>query len=129
MVDEQTEKRIQAFIERMRKERGYLPDAWAYLAQKDIDFMEAYDTLYKRAMTDGKALPAKTRELISIAVLAHIGLDNAVVSHMKRALRLGATKQELLEAVETTLVPGGAATFATGLAALMKVDEEEKKEK
>ena len=113
----------------MKKERGYLPDQWAYLAHKDIDFMEAYDTLYKRAMGDGKALPAKMRELVSIGVLAHIGSENAVVSHIKRALRLGATKQEVMDAIETTLVPGGAATFATGLAALMKVEEDEKKGK
>lgn len=86
MVDEKTNKRIQDFIERMKKERGYLPDQWAYLAEEDIDFMEAYDTLYKRAMEDDKALPAKMRELVCIGVLAHIGLDNAVVSHIKRAL-------------------------------------------
>jgi alkylhydroperoxidase/carboxymuconolactone decarboxylase family protein YurZ len=60
------------------------------------------------------------RDLVCIGVLAHIGLDNAVVSHTKRALRLGATKQEVMEAIETTLVPGRGATFATGLAALMK---------
>ncbi len=45
---------------------------------------------------------------------------------MKRALRLGATKQELLEAVESSIVPGGAPTFSTGLRALMRVDEDKK---
>ena len=79
MADDKTEKRIQDFVDAMRKERGYLPDQWAYLAQKDIDFMEAYNTLHKRALGDGKALPAKTRELVCIGVLSHIGLDNAVV--------------------------------------------------
>jgi len=64
--------------------------------------------------------------LIAIALLAYRGLENAVYEHVKRALRLGATKQELLEAIESSIVPGGATTFSTGLRALMRVDEEKK---
>ncbi len=47
---------------------------------------------------------------------------------MKRALRYGATKQESLETIEATLIVCGAATFALGLRALIRVekDEEEK---
>lgn len=91
--------------------------------------MEAYNNLYNRALTDGKALPAKTRELIAIALLAYRGLDIAVYEHAKRDLRLGVTKQELLEAIETSIVPGEAPTFSTGLGALLRIEEEEKKEK
>jgi len=49
-----------------------------------------------------------------------------VYNHCKRALRLGATKQELLEAIETTIIPGGTPTFGTGLRALMRIEEDEK---
>jgi len=83
----------------------------------------------KGGLTDGKALPAKTRELIAIAILAFRRRENAVYLHAKRALELGATKQELLEAIETTIIPGGAPTFGTGLAALMRIEEEAKKDK
>ncbi|MFH1490343.1 MAG: carboxymuconolactone decarboxylase family protein [Pseudomonadota bacterium] len=127
MTTKKTEKRVQKFIEGMRKERGYLPDHYMYLAQRDIDFLEAYDNLYKNALNDGKALPAKVRELVCIGVLAFRRLDDAVVSHIKRALRLGATKQEIMEAIETTIIPGGTPTFGCGLAALMKVEEDEKR--
>jgi len=34
-----------------------------------------------------------------------------------------------MEAIETTIVPGGAPTFGTGLRALMMIEEEEKKGK
>jgi len=129
MVEGKTEKRIQDFIEAMKKERGYLPAPWGFLAPKDIDFMEAYDNLYKRGLQEGKALPAKYRELVCIGILAHRAMDDAVYEHVKRALRLGATKQELLDAIETTIIPGGAPTFGTGLKALMRVEEEEKKGK
>jgi len=129
MTDEKTEKRIQNLKEAMKKERGYVLPEWAYIAEKDVDFMEAYNNLYEKGLKDGKALPAKTRELIAIALLAYRGLNNAVYEHAKRALRLGATKQELLEAIETTIVPGGAPTFSVGLQALVRIEEEEKKGK
>jgi AhpD family alkylhydroperoxidase len=129
MKDDNKEQRIQNLKEAMKKERGYVLPEWAYIAEKDVDFMEAYNNLYEKGLTDGKALPAKTRELIAIALLAYRGLNNAVYEHSKRALRLGATKQELLEAIETSMVPGGAPTLSVGLQALVRIEEDEKKGK
>ena len=127
MVDENKQGKKQKLIKKMKKERGYIQPAWVYMVDKDVDFMESYNNLYERALTDGKALSAKTREFIAIAILAFRGQENGVYLHAKRALKLGATKQELLEAIETTLIPGGAPTFGTGLSALMRIEEEEKK--
>ncbi len=129
MANEEADKRVRDYLDAMRKERGYLPASLAYAATKDIDFMEAYDNLYKAALSDGKALPAKFRELVAVGILAYRGFDPAVYEHVKRALKLGATKQEVLEAFEATIVPGGTPTFGAGLRALMKIEEEEKKEK
>ena len=129
MAEQNVEKRRKELIEAMSKERGYMPAPWAYMAEKDLDFIEAYNNLYTRGLTDGKALPIKTRELIAIALLAYRGLTDAVYEHAKRALRHGATKQELMEAIETTIIPGGAPTFGAGLKALMMIEEDEKKGK
>ena len=128
MVDENKQGEKHKLIKKMEKERGYAYPTWLYMIDKDVDFMEAYNNLYEKVLTDGKALEAKTRELIAIAILAFRGQENAVYLHAKRALRFGATKQELLEAIETTIIPGGAPTFAIGLSALMKIEEEEEKE-
>jgi alkylhydroperoxidase/carboxymuconolactone decarboxylase family protein YurZ len=57
--------------------------------------------------------------------LAFRGRESGVYEHCKRALRLGATKQELLEAIETSIIPGGTPTFGAGLRALMRIEEEE----
>jgi AhpD family alkylhydroperoxidase len=122
--DKQVKK--QKLMEKMSRERGYLPPAWAYMVENDVDFMEAYDNLYERTLKDGRALPASTRELIAIGILAIRGQGGAVYLHIKRALRLGATKQEILEAIESTLAPGGAPAFGVAMDALMKVEEEEK---
>jgi len=130
MRDENVEKRRKDLIERMEKERGFLPAPWAYMANRDVDFMEAYNNLYNCGLTAGRALPVKTRELIVIVLLAFRGdSENSVYGHMKRALKHGATKQEILEALETSMIPGGASTFVIGLQALMKIEEEEEKSK
>jgi AhpD family alkylhydroperoxidase len=127
MADEDKQGKKQKLIKKMEKERGYVYPTWLYMVDKDVDFMEAYNNLYERVLTDGKALAAKTRELIAMAILAFRGRENTVYLHAKRALKLGATKQELLEAIETTIIPGGAVTFQVGLSALMRIEEEEKK--
>ena len=62
------------------------------------------------------------REFVAIALLAFRGADRAgLVAHMQRAIRLGATREEIFEVLETCLVPGGAPTFHRGLSALMEV--------
>lgn len=119
--------RKEELLKKMEKERGYMLPSWLFLADKDPDFLEAYNNVYNKALTDGKSLPAKTREFIAIALLAYRGRTEAVYEHAKRALRLGATKRELVETLETALLPGGAPTLATGLQALMRIEEEEKK--
>jgi alkylhydroperoxidase/carboxymuconolactone decarboxylase family protein YurZ len=40
---------------------------------------------------------------------------------MERAIRFGATREELFEVLETCLIPGGAPTFHRGLSALLEV--------
>jgi alkylhydroperoxidase/carboxymuconolactone decarboxylase family protein YurZ len=43
---------------------------------------------------------------------------------MQRAIRFGATREEIFEVLETCLVPGGAPTFHRGLSALMEVKDD-----
>jgi AhpD family alkylhydroperoxidase len=129
MKDEKVEKKVKDLIEAMEKDRGYLQAAWRYLATKDVDFMEAYNNLYGAGLNAGKALPVKVRELIAIGILAFRGNDGGVYEHMKRALKHGATKQELIEALETAMIPGGAPILGVGLKALMRIEEEEAKGK
>jgi len=124
--DKDFQKRKDDLISAMSKERGYMPPPWSYMVEKDFDFIETYNNLYIRSLGEGKSLPIKTRELIAIGILAFRGLTDGVYEHAKRAIQHGATKQELMEAIETTIIPGGAPTFATGLKALMMIEEDEK---
>jgi len=116
-------------MRRIERERGCIPGEWAYIAGKDPDFWDAYNALYEKALTDGKALPAKTKELIVIGILAYREFEEGVCKHAERALRLGATRQELLEAVETVTVPGGSPALRAGIAGLVMLEEKEEKER
>jgi alkylhydroperoxidase/carboxymuconolactone decarboxylase family protein YurZ len=78
---------------------------------------------YELALGEGRHVSAKVREFVAIALLAFRGADReGLVAHMRRAIRLGATKEELFEVLEATLVPGGAPTFHRGLSALIEVE-------
>ncbi len=116
-------------LKMMEKERGYMFPTWVFLADKDVEFLKAYNAVYQRGFNKGKALEAKTREFVAMAILAYRGRTEAVYEHAKRALRLGATKAELLEVFETAMLPGGAPTLTTGLQALMRIESEEKQNK
>ena len=59
-----------------------------------------------------------------IGILAYRGREDGVVTHMRRAIQHGATKRELLEAIESAAVPGGGPTFSTGVQALMQIDRD-----
>jgi alkylhydroperoxidase/carboxymuconolactone decarboxylase family protein YurZ len=74
---------------------------------------------------EGKALAIKYREMVIIGILAFRGASQeGMLVHMRRAIQHGATKRELLEAMEAAAVPGGGPTFATGVRTLMQLDAE-----
>ena len=60
----------------------------------------------------------KYREMVIIGILAFRGRKEGVIAHMRRAIEHGATKRELLEAIQSAAVPGGGPTFSTGAQAL-----------
>lgn len=110
-------------IARMQAARGYIYPEWELAAKMDPDFTEAYNRIYELGMGEGQHVSAKVREFVAIALLAFRGADRGgLVAHMQRAIRLGATKEELFEVLEATLVPGGAPTFHRGLNALLDIE-------
>jgi alkylhydroperoxidase/carboxymuconolactone decarboxylase family protein YurZ len=116
-------RRAEALIARMKEARGYIYPEWEFAARQDPEFVETYNRIYELALGEGKHVSAKVREFVAIALLAFRGADRAgLVAHMERAIRLGATREELFEVLETCLVPGGAPTFHRGLSALLEVE-------
>jgi len=114
--------RSDELIARMKKARGYIYPEWEYAARQDPEFVETYTRIYELGLGEGKHVSQKVREFVAIALLAFRGSERSgLVAHMERAIRLGATREELFEVLETCLVPGGAPTFHRGLGALLEV--------
>jgi len=80
---------------------------WDTMRQWDPEFMEAY-LAFRSAPHRKGPLPQKVREFIMIAINAattHLYAPG-VRRHMQNALRLGATREELLEVIQLTTVMG-----------------------
>jgi alkylhydroperoxidase/carboxymuconolactone decarboxylase family protein YurZ len=111
-------------IAAMRRDRGYIYPEWELVARESPEFVTAYNALYRQALATDARLPVKYRELVAIAILAFRGEPAGLVNHVRRAFEHGATRDEVLGAIEATIIPGGALTFLNGLRALAKVDAE-----
>lgn len=95
---------------------------WDWVAKEDPDYIKAREPVSNLSLGAGKELAVKYREMVIIGILAFRGREGGVVAHMKRAIDHGATKRELLEALQSAAVPGGGPTFSTGVQALMQLD-------
>ena len=121
-TDKDRAERAEALIARMKKARGYIYPEWEFAARQDPEFVETYNRIYELGLGEGRHVSAKVREFVAIALLAFRGAERAgLVAHMERAMRLGATREEIFEVLETCLIPGGAPTFHRGLSALLEV--------
>ena len=115
-------RKADALIARMKKARGYIYPEWEFAARQDPEFVETYNRIYELGLGEGKHVSVKVREFVAIALLAFRGAEKAgLIAHMERAIRFGATREELFEVLETCLIPGGAPTFHRGLSALLEV--------
>lgn len=97
---------------------------WDWVAEEDPEYVKARKPLSDLSIGEGKELSVKYREMVIIGILAYRGRLDGVIAHMRRAIEHGATKRELLEAVQSAAVPGGGPTFATGAQALMQLDRQ-----
>jgi len=97
---------------------------WDWVAKEDPEYVKARGPLSALSVGEGKELSIKHREMVIIGILAYRGREDGVVTHMRRAIQHGATKRELLEAIESAAVPGGGPTFSTGVQALMQIERD-----
>src|SRR5258708_19752879 len=88
---------------------------WAeWLAREDAAYGAARAPLSALSVGEGKELSIKHREMVIIGILAFRGREDGVVAHMRRAVEHGATKRELLEAIQAAAVPGAGPTLRAG---------------
>lgn len=118
--------------ERSRSEESLAQEAspygypyWEWVAREDPEYVKARAPLAELSVGEGKALSIKYREMVIIGILAFRGgRMEGMLAHLRRAVQHGATKRELLEAIQSAAVPGGGPTFSAGVRALMQLDAE-----
>jgi alkylhydroperoxidase/carboxymuconolactone decarboxylase family protein YurZ len=107
-----------------QKKSDFLYPEFQYLSEKHPELYQHFLAVARYPIEKGKKLDLKTKLLIPMVILAHRGLKRAVYAHMKRALSMGVTEDEILEAFLVALLPGGAPTLHMGLSVLMETQKE-----
>jgi 4-carboxymuconolactone decarboxylase len=96
--------------------------AYDIIAKLDPEYFEKLKGLYVDGTfgRDG-ALPRKTKELIMVGITCALNRPRGVKLHSERALTLGATPREVLEAVEVAAIPGGMPGLWLGVETLNEI--------
>lgn len=117
-----TDEEKQAYIDDMARSRGYVLDYHKIMARNDYDVLQATNGLVNAAYLDQRLLDRNTKELIFIVSLTVLRASKGhIQSHIRVALDLGVSAQEILEAIEIALPEAGIVAFQTGFDAWCEV--------
>jgi AhpD family alkylhydroperoxidase len=86
------------------------------------EVMKGFAQMTQAAMAEGE-LSAQTKELIALAIAMTRECDGCIVAHARGALRAGATRQQVAEAVGVTIALNGGPGTVWGPRALRVYDE------
>ncbi|UCG50515.1 MAG: carboxymuconolactone decarboxylase family protein [Candidatus Latescibacterota bacterium] len=103
-------------ITRKRKE------AHAKLTKMDSKVYRAFLEMEKAAYSDG-ALSKKSKELIAVGVSVTIDCESCMQWHIEQAVGSGATKEEILEAIEVGMEMGGGPAVVSSRFALDVIED------
>jgi AhpD family alkylhydroperoxidase len=99
-----------------------LQDGFRKLRRADADVMAGFASLHRAAMADG-ALPARTKELIALAIGITSHCDGCIAFHVHDALEAGATRAEVEEAIGVAILMGGGPAAVYGSDALEALNQ------
>lgn len=105
----------QRYVDDIVRRRGYVLDYHKVMAAADLEVLRAADGLVQAAYLAPRTLDRVTKELLFVASLTVLRGEPAhIASHMRVALSLGVTPQQLLEAIEIALPEAGVVAFQHG---------------
>ena len=121
-----TQEEKQAYVDEMVRKRGYVLDYHKVMAAHDFEVLQAANGLVSAAYLEERRLDRKTKELIFITTLTAMRASKGhIQSHIKVALDLGLSKEEILEAIEILLPEAGVVVFQEGFEAWREVVDAE----
>jgi 4-carboxymuconolactone decarboxylase len=117
-----SEEDKQAYIDDMARKRGYVLDYHKVMAKQDYDVLQAANGLVDAAYLSQRTLDRRTKELLFILSLTVMRASKGhITSHIRVALDLGVSPQEILEAIEIALPEAGIVAFQVGFDAWREV--------
>lgn len=88
--------------------------------------VSGFAALHKSAVADG-ALSKKVKELLALGIGIAARCTGCIAYHTHDALKAGATRQEILEAIGVAVLMGGGPAMVYGCEALAALEEFEAK--
>lgn len=116
------EQEAQNYIDEMAAKRGYVLDYHKVMAKHDFPVLQAANGLVNAAYLEQRLLDRKVKELIFVCSLTVLKAPKGQIeSHIRVALDLGLSPQEILEAIEIALPEAGVVAFQIGFDAWKSV--------
>lgn len=117
-----TDEEKQAYLDEMVRSRGYVLDFHKVMVAQDFDTLLAFNQLIEAAYLRPRRLDRKTKELLFILSLTVMRSNKRhIQSHIRVALELGLSPEEILEAIELALPEAGVVAFQDGFDAWREV--------
>jgi len=118
----QTEDERQAYIDEMARARGYALNYHKVMVNADFEPLTKTNALIDTVSLRQRTLDRRTKELLFITSLTVMRAGKGhIQSHIRAALDLGVTPEEILEAIEITLPEAGAVVFQAGFEAWRQI--------
>lgn len=105
----------QQYVDDMVRRRGYVLDYHRVMAAQDLPVLKAADQLVSAAYLKQRTLDRRTKELLFVLSLTVMRAErHHIASHIRVAMRHGASAEEVLEAIEIALPQAGVVAFQHG---------------
>lgn len=112
----------QEYVDDMARKRGYVLDYHKVMAEHDYDVLMAANGLVENAYLKQRRLDRRTKELLFILSLTVMrAAIPHIQTHIRVALDLGVSPEEILETLEIALPEAGVVAFQHGFDAWREV--------
>jgi alkylhydroperoxidase/carboxymuconolactone decarboxylase family protein YurZ len=116
-------------LREIAEKRGSVPGFHRTLIEEDPEFYKVYEKMASCVYTEERHLSRKVKELLFTGVLVAMRAGREhIMLHIKAALDCGASKAEILEAIELAYLPSGVVSLMNGLEAYREVVLEQSQE-
>ena len=101
------EKERRELIKKMKRERDRTLNVYRLLLKNDPEMMKKWDDLYSAEKFHKRFLTPREKELIDLGINVAIKWGIGLQIHLKKAIEMGITEQEIMEVFSLTAMTAG----------------------